>query len=288
MYACDVPDTHAWTRHSRVRGLRAESVRLRLHTSVSQIWHGQRGSTARARRTRPPCCVLLLRCASFDSARADTGAFWTAGCAQLVACIGHPQVRAARQTAVQPERGCPVPPALASACFVAGLPRSIRGTHFDVLRLPRSAPFVAPIAHPRAQQFVSSDTSEEEQTFLENERRTGQASSAEAYGLCRPVRCSARASVGRREAAAELGRDAEAHGQARRCWRCIDSAAGVLAAPGNPLGAGGIPAAGEAHGSAPVRHFLRAACKPDGRGHEAPGVDGDERGGGARTRRLVR
>ena len=27
---------------------------------AAQVWHGQRGSTARARRTRPPCCVLLL------------------------------------------------------------------------------------------------------------------------------------------------------------------------------------------------------------------------------------
>ena len=157
-----------------------------------------------------PNASAVLRIAAVlprSTARADTGAFWTAGCAQLVACIGHPQVRAARQTADQPERGCPVPPALASACFVAALPRSIHGTHLDVLRLPLGAHLVAPIAHPRAQQFVSSDASEEEQTFLENQRRTGQASQAGADGDGRLVQCSAKASVGRLEAAAELRRD---------------------------------------------------------------------------------
>jgi hypothetical protein len=60
---------------------------------------------------------------------------------------------------------------------------------------------------PRAQQFVSSDASEEEQTFLENQRRTGQASQAGADGDGRLVQCSAKASVGRLEAAAELRRD---------------------------------------------------------------------------------
>ena len=34
---------------------------ITLHTSAAQVWHDHRGSTARARRTRPRCCVLLLR-----------------------------------------------------------------------------------------------------------------------------------------------------------------------------------------------------------------------------------
>ena len=157
-----------------------------------------------------PNASAVLRIAAAlprSTARADTGAFRTTGRAQLVACIGHPRVRAARQTADHPERGCHVPPALASARFIAALPRSIHGTHLDVLRLPLGAHLVAPIGHPRAQQFVSTDASEEEQTILENERGAGQTSSAEAYGDGRHVQCSARASVGRREAAAELRRD---------------------------------------------------------------------------------
>ena len=148
---------------------------ITLHTSAA-------ASLARPPRFHCSCAPnasAVLRLAAAlprSTARADTGACWTAGRAQLVACIGHPQVRAARQTADQPERGCHVPPALASACFVAALPRSIHRTHLDVLRLPGGAHLVTPIGHPRAQQFVSSDASEEEQTFLENERGAGLAS----------------------------------------------------------------------------------------------------------------
>eukprot|EP00966_Prymnesium_polylepis_P298013 6886178-Prymnesium_polylepis.1 len=56
MYACDVPDTHAWTRHSRVRGLsHVPSVPRNIFTRIRQqaASAAQRAALLAARQPTP-------------------------------------------------------------------------------------------------------------------------------------------------------------------------------------------------------------------------------------------
>eukprot|EP00966_Prymnesium_polylepis_P051671 1196171-Prymnesium_polylepis.1 len=55
MYACDIPDTHAWTRHSRVRAPRAL---IKVYVEHASAGLGR----ARVRIEKPSCvCVTGLR-----------------------------------------------------------------------------------------------------------------------------------------------------------------------------------------------------------------------------------